>query len=49
MPERWTGCIFNRDGEILLHQHMPTIPETFLKVIGPFHQDLVVAVECLFP
>jgi transposase len=41
-------CILNRDGEILLHRHMPTTPEIFLKAIAPYRQDLVVAVECLF-
>ena len=40
-------CIFNRDAEILLHPHMPTTPETFLKAIAPYRQDLVVAVACL--
>jgi hypothetical protein len=41
-------CILNRDGEILLHRNMPTSPETFLKAIAPYRQDLVVAVECMF-
>jgi hypothetical protein len=41
-------CILNRDGEILLHRNMPTSPEIFLKAIGPYRQDLVVAVECMF-
>jgi transposase len=41
-------CILNRDGEILLHRKMPTTPEIFLKAIAPYHQDLVVAVECMF-
>ena len=48
MPERWTVCIVNRDGEILLHRNMPTTPEIFLKAIAPSRQDLVVAVECMF-
>jgi predicted NBD/HSP70 family sugar kinase len=33
-------CILNRDGEILLHRHMPTTPEIFLKAIAPYRQDL---------
>jgi transposase len=41
-------CILNRDGEIMLHRKMPTTPETFLKAIDPYRQDLVVAVECMF-
>lgn len=28
-------CILNRDGEILLHRNMPTIPEIFPKAIAP--------------
>jgi transposase len=41
-------CILSQDGEILLHRHMKTSPETFLKAIAPYREDLVVAVECLF-
>jgi len=38
-------CIFNRDGAILLDRHRPTTPESFLKAMAPYRQDLVVAVE----
>jgi transposase len=41
-------CILSQDGEILLHRHMKTSPETFLKAIAPYREDLVVAVECIF-
>jgi transposase len=41
-------CILNRGGEILLHRNMPTTPESFLKAIAPYRQDLVVAVECMY-
>jgi hypothetical protein len=41
-------CVFNRDGEIMFHRNMPATPETFLKAIAPYRQDLVVAVECRF-
>jgi transposase len=41
-------CILSQDGEILLHRNMKTSPETFLKVIAPYRDDLVVAVECIF-
>jgi len=47
MPGRWTVCLVNRDDEILLHRKMPTTPESFLKAIAPYRQDLVVAVECM--
>jgi hypothetical protein len=41
-------CILNQSGEILVHRHMPTTPETFLNVIAPYREGLVVAVECMF-
>ncbi len=41
-------CILNHDGEILGPQNFKASPETFLKVIAPYRDDLVVAVECLF-
>jgi transposase len=40
--------VLSRDGEILLHRHMPTTPEIFLKALAPYRQDLVVAAECMF-
>jgi transposase len=40
-------CILSQDGEILLHRHMKTSPETLLKAIAPSRADLVVAVECI--
>jgi transposase len=42
-------CIVNQDGDILLHRNMVKIPESILKPIAPYRQDLVVAVECMFP
>ena len=41
-------CILNQAGETLLHRHMQTTPEAFLKVIAPYRPDIVVAVACLF-
>ena len=41
-------CILNQAGETLLHRHMQTTPEAFLKVIAPYRPDIVVAVECMF-
>jgi hypothetical protein len=41
-------CILNRDGEILVHRHMPAGPEPFLKAIAPYREDVVVCVECIF-
>jgi transposase len=41
-------CILNQAGEILVHQNVKANSETFLKVITPYRDDLVVAVEYLF-
>ena len=41
-------CILNHDGEILVHRDMKASPETFLKAIAPYREDIVVAVECIF-
>jgi transposase len=42
-------CILSQDGEILLHRNMKTSPELVLKALAPYREDLVVAVECIFP
>jgi len=41
-------CILNQDGEILMHRNMPAGPDSFLKAIAPYREDLVVCVECIF-
>jgi transposase len=41
-------CLLSQDGEILLHRDMKASPETFLKTIAPYREDIVVAVECIF-
>ena len=41
-------CILDEAGEILLHRNIKTDREVFLKVIEPFREDVVVAVECMF-
>jgi transposase len=41
-------CILNQDGEILLHRNMKARPETFLKAIAPYRDNVVVAVEWIF-
>jgi hypothetical protein len=40
-------CIVNRDGEILVHRHMPARPDPFLKAMAPDREDLGVCVACL--
>jgi transposase len=41
-------CILNQSGEILVHRHMKTSPETFLNVMAPYREGLVVAVAGRF-
>jgi len=41
-------CIIDDKGEIREHRNMRTDREAFLKTIGPFREDVVVAVECIF-
>jgi len=46
---RWMYvCILDPQGEVLLHRNLRACPETFLKAVEPYRQDLVVAVECIF-
>ena len=41
-------CILSQSGESLVHRNMKTDPDTFLHVVAPYRQGLVVAVACLF-
>src|SRR6266852_5957674 len=41
-------CILDQAGTILIHKNLPTTPEAFLRVIAPYREDVVVAVECIF-
>jgi transposase len=41
-------CLLDAAGEILLHRNVRADPESFLKSIAPYRDDLVVAVECMF-
>jgi len=41
-------CILNREGDIVLHRNIRTRPDTFLRAVNPFRDDLVVAAECMF-
>jgi len=46
---RWMYvCVLDQHGEVLLHRNLRACPETFLKVVEPYCQELVVAVECIF-
>jgi transposase len=41
-------CILDAEGEVRLHRNINTDREVFLKVIEPYQEDIVVAVECMF-
>jgi len=41
-------CILDQAGETLFHRNRKALPEAFLRVIEPFREDIVVAVECIF-
>ena len=41
-------CILDQGGTVLVHRNMSTSPEAFLRVVAPYRDDLVVAVECIF-
>ena len=41
-------CILDQHGTKLVHKNLPTTPEAFLRVIAPYREDVVVAVECIF-
>jgi len=42
------GCLLAQSGTIVVHKNRPTTPAAFLRVIAPYRDDLVVAVECMF-
>ena len=41
-------CILDGEGQIRLHQNIKTEPESLLRILTPFREDVVVAVECMF-
>jgi hypothetical protein len=41
-------CILDQSGMILVHKNLPTTPAAFLRILAPYREDLVVAVECIF-
>jgi transposase len=41
-------CILDQAGETLLHRNMPATPEALLKAITPYHDQIVLAAECMF-
>jgi transposase len=41
-------CVLDSQGQILLHRNMACSPDSFLKAIAPYREDMAVAVECMF-
>ena len=41
-------CILNQEGEIVLHRNMACSPQSFIKAIAPYREEMAVAVECIF-
>jgi transposase len=41
-------CVLDREGKIVVQRNLPTDSERFLKLIEPYREDVVVAVECMF-
>jgi len=41
-------CILNQAGEIMFHRQVKASPEALLKVITPYRDGMVIAVECMF-
>ena len=41
-------CILDSTSEIVVHQNIPTKPKSFLRLIKPYRDGLVVGCECMF-
>jgi transposase len=41
-------CLLDQAGTKLVHKNVAATPEAFLRLIAPYRDDLVVAVECIF-
>jgi len=41
-------CILTQDGETVFHRNIKTQPDSFLRAIQPFREDIAVSVECMF-
>jgi hypothetical protein len=41
-------CITDAAGTILVHKNLRANPESFVRIIEPYQEDLAVAVECMF-
>src|SRR2546425_2761259 len=41
-------CILDGGGQVLVHRNVKATAETFLEIVAPYRDDLVVAAECMF-
>ena len=41
-------CILEQQGTKLVHKNLSTTPETFLRTVAPYRDDLIVGVACRF-
>ncbi|MBI4517653.1 MAG: IS110 family transposase [Deltaproteobacteria bacterium] len=41
-------CILDAAGTVVVHKDLPAEPDSFLRVIAPYRDNLAVAVECIF-
>ena len=41
-------CIINNLGEVLVHKNIPAKPDSFLRLIKPYREDVIVGAECVF-
>ncbi len=41
-------CVLDQAGQVVFDRNLPARPESFLRAIAPFREDLVVGVECMF-
>ena len=41
-------CILDQKGDKVFHKNIQAKPESSLKAIEPYREDLAVAVECMF-
>jgi len=41
-------CIIDSSGEVVVHKNIPTKPKSFLRLIKPYRDGLIVGCECMF-
>jgi transposase len=41
-------CILDSCGEVVVHKNIPTKPKSFLRLIKPYRDGLIVGCECMF-